>query len=52
VDVKALEGGGTKEDAKRLGERQAALAAMTKELAAVGERLDPTLQKLLQKAPP
>lgn len=52
ADVKTLEGGGTKEDAKRLGERQAALAAMTKELAAVGERLDPTLQKLLQKAPP
>ncbi len=52
ADIKQLESGGTKDEATRLQERQAKLSTVTKELAAVGERLDPTLNKVLQKAPP
>jgi predicted nucleic acid-binding Zn-ribbon protein len=51
ADIKTLESGGTKEDAKRLEERQAKLTTATKQLAAVNERLDPVVKGLLQKAP-
>lgn len=51
ADIKTLESGGTKEDAKRLEERQAKLTTATKQLAAVNERLDPVVNGLLQKAP-
>jgi hypothetical protein len=51
ADIKVLEGGGTKDDAKRLEERQMKLTTVTKELTAASARLDQVITGLLQKAP-
>lgn len=51
ADIKVLESGGTKDDAKRLEERQMKLTSVIKELAAASERLDGVVKAVLKKAP-